>query len=414
MKSRLMFTISLLGLLALLARPVGLAAQAPTPVRYAVTDLGGLGGTFAWASGINNNGLVEGSSHLSGDVATRAFLWRNGVMTDLGTLGGPNGNSIAWYTSPSESGEAVGYSDTTTPDPNGEDACGLGTYLICLPFRWRHGTMTPLLPLLGGNNGGAYGVNNLGQVVGWAEYRTPDPTCPSYLQEGAALWEYGTVKNLLAFPGDPDAAAFAINDSGQATGGSGNCTVGFQHALLWQGDKVMNLGNLGGSYGVNGFAINNQGQVVGVSDLPGDTTGHAFLWQKRTGMKDLGTLPGAVFSVALGINNYGQVVGWTQNSDGSFETSFLWQNGVMTDLNTLTPPDSPLYLVNPRAINDWGQIVGWAVQISTGDFHAFLATPTWGSWAITERPRVVLPENVRKLLQQQPGEHFGVGIPRPQ
>jgi hypothetical protein len=47
MKSRLLFTTSLLGFLALLAMPVGLAAQEekPKPVHYTVTDLGTLGGT---------------------------------------------------------------------------------------------------------------------------------------------------------------------------------------------------------------------------------------------------------------------------------------------------------------------------------------------------------------------------------
>jgi hypothetical protein len=45
MKSRLHFTISSLGLLALLAMPAGLAAQtAAKPVHYTITDLGTLGG----------------------------------------------------------------------------------------------------------------------------------------------------------------------------------------------------------------------------------------------------------------------------------------------------------------------------------------------------------------------------------
>jgi len=41
--------------------------------------------------------------------------------------------------------------------------------------------------LLGGNNGLAGGVNNLGQVVGQAEYSTPDPICHPFLQIGQEL-----------------------------------------------------------------------------------------------------------------------------------------------------------------------------------------------------------------------------------
>jgi probable HAF family extracellular repeat protein len=33
---------------------------------------------------------VSGDSSLSGDKTEHAFVWRDGVMTDLGTVGGPN------------------------------------------------------------------------------------------------------------------------------------------------------------------------------------------------------------------------------------------------------------------------------------------------------------------------------------
>jgi uncharacterized membrane protein len=103
----------------------------------------------------------------------RAFFWRNGVMTDLGTLGGPN-SFAAWR--PGERGAVGGSTETSTPDPNGEDFCFFGTNLICLPFVWRNGVITPL-PTLGGNNGNGNGMNSRGQVAGVAENTTPDPTC---------------------------------------------------------------------------------------------------------------------------------------------------------------------------------------------------------------------------------------------
>jgi probable HAF family extracellular repeat protein len=376
--------------LVILCTCLALVAWAEGPPRYKVTDLGTLGGTYSLAGGINNAGLVEGYSTLPGDTAEHAsFWWKHFGPIDLGTLGGPNSDS-GWR--PSERGEIGGGSDTTTADPNGEDFCGYGTYLICLPFVWRDGVMTPL-PTFGGSNGWAAGFNNRGQVVGQAEYNTPDPTCLlpyDFLQVGAAVWENGKIKNLHALPGDPDAYAFAINDWGQATGGSGNCSIPPVHAVLWQNGKAIDLGNLGGTIS-EGVDVNNQSQVVGLSYLAGDTNYHAFLWQKHAGMIDLGTLAGDVNSSGDGINNKGQVVGGSCSQDvESSCRAYLWQNGVMTDLNTLIPPNSPLYLLEATGtINDRGQIAGIALQISTGETHAFLATPTRGDWAISERPKVV-------------------------
>lgn len=89
------------------------------------------------------------------------------------------------------------------------------------------------------------------------------------------------------------------------------------------------------------------------------------------------------------------------------DRAYLWQNGVMTDLNTLISPDSPLYLIEATGtINDHGQIAGIGLT-SAGDVQAFLLTPTKGYWATSERSKVVLPENVRKLVQQRRASRLG-------
>ena len=272
-------------------------------------DLGTLGGTFSEAAGINNRGSVEGRSTLPGD-------------------------------------KVGGRAETSTPDPLGEDFCGLGTPLICLPFLWQKGVITPL-PTLGGNNGQATGVNSRGEVAGQAEIAAPDPTCdpsitgdPQVLQIKPVIWRNGNVQELPTFGGDPDGAALAINEIGQAVGFSGSC-INFGHALLWQNGRATDLGNFGGTMNNGAFDTSNQGQVVGLSGLPGDTTVHAFLWQNGA-MTDLGTLPGDVASEGDAINSKGQVVGASADMEGNVR-AFLRQNGVMTDLNTLIPSSSPCF-----------------------------------------------------------------------
>jgi len=406
MKSRFLMCSTAVMLFVTLAMPVRFAAQEHKKEhrRYKVIDLGTLGGTFSEPHGINNEDWVAGVANLNGDQNAHAFLWRHGHKTDLGTLGGPN--SLAWV--PGEEGEIPGQAETSTPDPLGEDYCGFGTNLVCLPFIWQNGVMNPL-PSLGGDNGIAYEINARGQVAGQAETTVHESTCipPQVLQTGAVIWRNGVIQQQLPpFPGDSDAIAGAINDEGQVTGVSGTCSA-ILHGVLWDHGTVSDLGNLGGSL-TSPFDINNPGQVVGFATLLGDTNQHAFLWTKHAGMRDLGTLPGDTDSSTESINNRGQVAGVSFTSVSS--RAFLWQNGVMTDLNTLTCPGS-IFLANALGINDQGEIIGDTVT-SAGDVHAYLATTTddecdreaaystdrWGSGV---SPKINLSENVRSLLRQR-------------
>jgi probable HAF family extracellular repeat protein len=137
MKSQKLTCITAMIVFVALAIPLQLTAQ---QTRYKVTDLGTLGGTFSFAGGINNRGDIEGFSTLPGDTAGHAFLWRKGLMTDLGTLDGPD-SFASWRLN--ERGEVGGTAETSTPDPLGEDFCGFGTHLICLPSVWQKGVPGP-------------------------------------------------------------------------------------------------------------------------------------------------------------------------------------------------------------------------------------------------------------------------------
>ena len=422
MKSQSLLSLSA-WLLAVLAVPLNAAAQEPStrqsttsPTRYTVTDLGTLpGGNFSQPFFINRYGLVSGSSSLA-DGTQHATLWLDGLKGDIGApgLGGPN--SIAF--GDNERFQSAGEAETSIPDPNGEDFCGFGTHLRCLPFLWQDAGMIQL-PTLGGNNGAANAISNRGEVAGFAENSTPDTSClaPQVLQFKPVFWEKGVIHSLPTVGGDPDGVAYNINDSGEVVGASGTCTT-FNpnflnnllavHALLWENGKATDLGNLGGQTGQAGgnaaYSANNRGEVVGGSDLPGDTAFHAFLWTRKTGMQDLGALSGDAASNGISINDGGSVVG--VSLDANFNPrAFLWEKGVMTDLNTLVAGDAPLYLLTGCSINSRGEITGLGLT-STGEIHTYLATPTHGvvaSESASQRviARRILSDEARKQLQQQ-------------
>lgn len=435
MKSRIWgILMALLALGAFVLLP-NAASQQQFP-RYTISVLGTLGGTFSEADGISARGALTGNSTPPGDSEVHGFLLENGVMTDLGTLGGQNGAVPEAEPEPNDRSQVVGVSETSTPDPNAENFCSFTAFFnspnTCIPFIWQGGVMTPL-PMLGGNNGTAWQINNRGQATGIAENATFDPACPTpELEAKPVIWEDGKIQELPTIDGDLDGATQSINDSGQVVGFSGNCTAGFPfttfHAVLWQRDPsgwtATDLGNLGDSSLTLAFGINNRGQVVGQAGtacrnaggcgLPGNAAFHAFLWQNGT-MTDLGTLPGDVVSWAETINVKNQAVGTSFDAAGNMHP-FIWQDGAMTDLNALIPSDSPWFLLEALGENDRGQIVGFALNILTGEVHGYLATPCDGNLvegcgvnagAAATQPRtpqrIVIPEEVRKLLNQRRG-----------
>ena len=71
------------------------ANAADSQAVYRVTQLPPLDGTISAGNSINNRGWITGFSNVDGDQAAHATLWRNGVATDLGTLGGANSN-VVW------------------------------------------------------------------------------------------------------------------------------------------------------------------------------------------------------------------------------------------------------------------------------------------------------------------------------
>jgi probable HAF family extracellular repeat protein len=418
MRSRMILTcMTAMTLFVAIAMPTQLAAQ----TNYSVVELGELGGTAGSANGINDRGWITGADNLAGDLTSVATLWVNGSTIPLGTLGGPN-SAVAWPVK-NNNGVIVGISELADADPLGEDfscwpffAAGVPTGRICQGFRWRNGQMTALPPFPGGYSSYATGVNNRGQVVGWAENGVHDPTCDptsQVLQFRAAIWEpNGQMRELPPLPGDSTSAATAINDHGQVVGISGDCgvavgSVSARHAVLWENGVPIDLGNIGGDAWNTPTAINNQETIVGFANTaPGTARVYeAFIWTKAGGMKSLGKISGDLRSEALGINEKGQVVGLSRGGPFLFR-AVLWQNNKLTDMNSLTVPGSP-FLLLAGDIDQRGHIVGEAFHPDTLQSPSFIATPVHPedavSSAVRATPQGNLPDNVRRQIERRLG-----------
>jgi probable HAF family extracellular repeat protein len=332
-----------------------------------LTDLGALPGVSSSCPlGISGSGLIVGISEngdidpLTGFPEGRATLWKDGKVTDLGTLGGYESFLVS---AGNERGQIAGNATNAIPDP----FSGFGAQLR--GFLWQNGVMQDL-GTLGGPDAFVADINERGQVVGCATTNSipPNPT------QDAFLWENGRMTDLGTF-GGTYACAFVVNNHGQAMGAATLPGDQATHAFLWERGTLTDLGNFGGTT-VEPFWLNNIGEVVGGAEYPGDATRHGFLWKKGV-LTDLGTLYsgsscGIPGSVGLQVNSKTQIVGnsWCDTS----AATFLWENGSMVDLNTLIPPNSGMQLVDAQNINERGEIAGFGF-LPNGNGHGFLLIP---------------------------------------
>lgn len=164
-----------------------------------LTDLGTLpGGSSSYGYDINNKGQVVGTA-MNSAGQFRAVLWSNGAIVDLGTL---PGHTASYARAINDAGQIVGASTTGYPNYSSR------------AFLWENGVMTDLGNVVDSDYVQASDINNLGQVIGSAR------TATQY-RSTAFVWSNGTMTNLNPVVGGADLAgcsADAINDAGQITG----------------------------------------------------------------------------------------------------------------------------------------------------------------------------------------------------
>ncbi|HEY6193180.1 MAG TPA: T9SS type A sorting domain-containing protein [Bacteroidota bacterium] len=212
-----------------------------------MTDLGTLGGPYSEARDINDSGHVAGRSIISNDTGIfHGFVWEGGSMTDLGTLGiGSFGAAI------NNIGQIAGQSEVNDT--------------LRHAFRWQNGSMSDL-GTLGGNLSDARGINNLGQVVG-SSTKIAASESYAFIASNGGMTDLGFLAAPDPFPGFSE--AFSINDSTEVVGASSwvhSLQGNLNHAFVWRDGVMTDLNNVADTAGgwelIVATAVNNRGDIL--------------------------------------------------------------------------------------------------------------------------------------------------------
>jgi len=297
-------------------------------------DIGTLGGTFARATGLTDDGQIAGQSHdRAGQV--RAFIWnRRAGIADLGALDGTN---ETWEPAINNKGVVAGYATTA----------GSGAVRA---FRWTASAGMEDIGALSNasdRSAQATAINDAGLIAG-------NSATPAYDYHSFAWTRAGGMTDIDTL-GSSYSAPVAVSAKG-LVGGNVFLAGGHAHAYAWT--RAAGMRDLGAAGRDDSWTVgmSASGRIVGIVTSHGAYQ-QAMTWTEESGMRDLGTLGGNA-SAALAANNKGQVVGGAVNKSNEYH-AFLWTAAEgMTDLNRrLHHPPAGLVLYSASAISDKGAIV---------------------------------------------------------
>jgi probable HAF family extracellular repeat protein len=335
-----------------------LAAHAQTT--YQLTPLGSLGGGTAVATAINSAGDVVGCSAaiINGEPTGRAFVYRNGLMMDIGSLA-DGGTSCA--SDINDAGQITGVSATPSGEQRG--------------FIYTNGTMTSL-----GNAGTSSignAINNTGLVAGTANGLNGKPL-GAFRYDARLAQPQVDIGDL----GSGIITSKSINAAGTIVGFASNANFRGT-TFVYQNGQLTDLGDaVGFPNSVIGVGvINDLGHIVGSRNEGG------FLYVNGA-VTTLPPLAAGGRSVPASINNSGQIVGYASTDTGTH--AVVITQGQIADLNdaiVANSPDKPFVTLEGAAdINGSGWIVANGRDTRTGLQGAYLLRPVTAGASTTTAP----------------------------
>lgn len=237
-------------------------------------------------------------------------------------------------------------------------------------------------PVLNRERCKAYGINSQGQVVGKAY--NYDVNADEELNRQAFIWNIaGDYKILPPLSEGGESGVWGINDSGQVSGYA-YTVEGYRHGVRWDNTNgtvedivLVDMGTLTNvDTGMSGdessaFEINDMGRVVGHADIPNDdgsfTPFHGFIYDDTNGIQDLGTLTTHApqwqngYSIAYDMNDNQSAVGIASDSNWAYLPFIYDEVNGMSALAIDPTYSGSAYEWYAVAINDSGLIAGHVI-----------------------------------------------------
>lgn len=317
-----------------------------------IVAIGLYNGRYTTLIDINDNNLAVGWGYADTPEGPRerAISWKDGVFTDLGTLGG--NYSRAYQTN--NAGVIVG---------DAQDAAGRYS-----PAVWENGSIRSLPRLLPDYyvfaGGGAQAINELGDIVGY-DY--------GYGGIHAALWPAtGGVVDLGLLPGADFSYAGGINRDGTVMGRSISYSNFIGRPTVWRAGTMSEIVLPPGGRALNNVATGQMFNDVGdflavITATDPFYFGRAIVFRNGA-FETLAMLPNAFqeLSEPYGLNEAGDVVGMAYGPS-NFNPVLWSRDGTLTDLGQ----PGGMGAGDAHGINNRGLIVGQAHgEWTQGNFNS--------------------------------------------